>query len=73
MIEFQIKKKKQAMGVSIFESMRDADHKTAEDIFMATKLAVDAMNLTMAELKKELKLLNEAGESDIVSKPGSSQ
>ena len=69
-LSYQVKRKKQAMGVTIYDSMQTGNHKEAEDNFMTTKKEVDDKLHELKLKQDELDQLKKDGESESVTKPG---
>ena len=70
-LNFQVKRKKQAMGLTIYDRMAGGDHKGAEEQFMTTKKDVDEKMHTLKLKRDELEQLKTDGQSESVTKPGS--
>ncbi len=69
-LQYQIKTKKQKMGIQIYDAMQSGNHKEAEDQFMTTKKDVDDKLHTLKLKQDEYAQLKKDGESESVTKPG---
>lgn len=68
-LTYKMNQKKKAMGILIFDAMDKGAHQEAENIFLACKNDIDALQHHYALKMDEIEQLNEEGESEHVKRP----